>query len=72
MGMWGLGIPCQWWQIEPDARIADTTKGMWIDEQLQPFKLVVSGVSGWKRFMPGTPAWAQGSSAHPPTASPTR
>jgi hypothetical protein len=72
METWGLCYQCQWWQIEPDATIADTTKGLCIDEDLQTYKLLVSGDSGCNRFMEGTPARAKGSSTHPPTASPTR
>lgn len=32
--MWGLCIQCQWGQIETDAKIADTTKGLCIDEEM--------------------------------------
>jgi hypothetical protein len=69
---WGLCKDCKWWQIEPKARVADTTLGLCIDEELQPFRLRVSGNSGCNRFMPGEPARAAGSAAAPPTAAPQR
>jgi len=69
---WGLCKDCRWWQIEPEASVQDLTLGLCIDEQLQPFQLRVSGISGCNRFMKGKPARAAGSSAAPPTAEPTR
>jgi hypothetical protein len=69
---WGLCKKCKWWQIEPDAQVADTTKGLCIDEDLQPFQLLVSGDSGCNHYMLGEPARARGSSGHPPTAKPAR
>jgi hypothetical protein len=69
---WGLCKDCKWWQIEPGAKVANTTMGLCIDEDLQKFQLRVSGNSGCNRFMPGKPAHAKGSGAAPPTASPTR
>ena len=69
---WGLCKDCKWWQIDPDAEVAESTLGLCIDEKLQPYLLSVSGNSGCNRFMPGSPARAKGSSAQPPTAKPTR
>lgn len=69
---WGLCKDCKWWQIEPGASIQNNTMGECIDEDLQEFKLRVSGNSGCNRFMPGKPARAEGSSAQPPTAPATR
>ncbi len=69
---WGLCKSCKWWQIEPDAKIANTAMGLCIDEKLQKFRLRVSGISGCNRYMEGEPARAEGSSAAPPTAQPTR
>jgi len=69
---WGLCKDCKWWQIEPDASVADETTGLCIDEDMQPFQLLVSGDSGCNRFMEGEPARAKGSSGHPPTAAPVR
>jgi len=69
---WGLCEDCKWWQIEPDARIEARTLGLCIDEDLQRFRLRVSGDSGCNHFMPGEPARAQGSSTAPPIAAPTR
>ncbi|HYV38643.1 MAG TPA: hypothetical protein VE988_23365 [Gemmataceae bacterium] len=69
---WGLCKDCKWWQIEPQAHAVDNTTGLCIDEDLQPFQLLVSGSSGCNRFMEGEPARAKGSSGHPPTAKPVR
>ena len=35
---WGLCKECKWWQIEPDAAVADMTTGLCIDDDLQPFQ----------------------------------
>ena len=69
---WGLCKECKWWQTEPGANLANTVMGLCIDEQLQEFRLRVSGNSGCNRYMPGKPAHAKGSSAAPPVAQPTR
>ena len=69
---WGLCRNCKWWQIEPDAEIENRTLGLCIDEDLQTFRLRVSGDSGCNRYMTGTPARAPGSAATPPTAQPVR
>jgi hypothetical protein len=69
---WGLCKDCQWWQIEPEASIANTTMGLCIEERLQPFRLRVSGNSGCNRYAAGKPARAKGSAAAPPTAEPQR
>jgi len=69
---WGLCKDCKWHQIEPDVHLANTTMGLCIDEELQPYRLRVSGNSGCNRFMPGKPAHAKGSGAAPPTAAPQR
>jgi hypothetical protein len=69
---WGLCRDCQWWQIEPNAAVEDSTLGLCIDEDLQEFQLRVSGDSGCNRFMPGEPARAPGSAAAPPKAKPVR
>jgi hypothetical protein len=69
---WGLCKDCKWWQIEPDASVADKTTGLCIDEKLQPFKLLVSGSSGCNHFVKGEPARGKGSSAQPPIAKPAR
>jgi len=63
---------CKWWQIEPEAIIMDATMGLCIEEQLQQYRLRVSGNSGCNLFMPGKPATAAGSSKAPPQAAPTR
>jgi hypothetical protein len=69
---WGLCKDCQWWQIEPEANIANTTMGLCIEERLQPFRLRVSGASGCNRYTAGKPARAAGLGAAPPTAMPQR
>lgn len=69
---WGLCKDCEWWQIDMDATIENTTMGLCIDEELQAFRLRVSGNSGCSRFMQGEPARADGSSAQTPTAEPVR
>jgi hypothetical protein len=69
---WGLCKDCKWWQIEPNAVVADRTLGMCIDESLVTYQLRVSGDSGCNLFMKGEPARAEGSGAAPPTAKPAR
>lgn len=69
---WGLCKDCKWFQVEPDANVGDRTMGLCIDEDLQEFRLRVSGNSGCNRFMSGKVAHAAGSSEAPPTAAPTR
>jgi hypothetical protein len=69
---WGMCKDCQWWQIEPNANITNTTMGLCIEERLQPFRLRVSGASGCNRYSAGEPARAAGSGAAPPTAEPQR
>ena len=69
---WDLCQRCQWWQIEPNATVKDTTMGLCIDEKLQPYQMLVSGNSGCNRFMSGEPARAEGSASTPPTAKPQR
>jgi hypothetical protein len=46
--------------------------GFCIDEEIQQFRLRVSGNSGCNRFMSGKPARAAGSSPAPPIAEPVR
>jgi hypothetical protein len=69
---WGECKDCKWWQIEPDAKIGDRTMGLCIDEELQPYRIRVSGNSGCNRFMPGKVARAEGSGTAPPKAKVTR
>jgi hypothetical protein len=69
---WGMCKDCQWWQIDPEANIANTTMGLCIEDALQPFRLRVSGNSGCMHYTPGEPTHAAGSSAAPPTAEPQR
>jgi hypothetical protein len=72
MSDWGLCQDCKWWQVEPGASLLESTLGLCIDEDLQPFRLRVSGASGCNRFQPGEPARAVGSGDEPPTAQPQR
>ena len=69
---WGLCMQCQWWQIEPEAKIMESTLGFCIDEKLQPYRLSITGNGGCSRYIKGQPARAEGSSQQPPSASPTR
>jgi hypothetical protein len=69
---WGLCRDCKWWQIEPRAPVENVTLGLCIDEEIQPFRLRVSGNSGCNRFIFGVPARAEGSSEAPPAAAPVR
>lgn len=69
---WGLCKDCEWWQIEPQANVANTTMGLCIEEELQPFRVRVSGISGCNRYAPGEHARAAGSGEAPPTAQPQR
>jgi hypothetical protein len=69
---WGLCKDCKWWQIGPQAAVEDLTMGLCIEEQLQPFRLRVSGNSGCNRCTPGEPARAEGSGQAPPRAEPVR
>jgi len=69
---WGECKNCKWFQIEPDASAADDTMGLCIEEDLQRFRLRVSGDSGCNAFMHGEVAHAEGSSCAPPVAAPTR
>lgn len=69
---WGLCKECKWWQVEPDAKPANTTMGLCIEEKLQPFRLRVSGNGGCTRYQQGEPARAAGSGDAPPSAEPKR
>lgn len=69
---WGRCKDCKWWQIEPNAKIADATLGLCIDDDMQEFRLLVSGNSGCNHFMEGEPAREKGSGTSPPTAQPVR
>ena len=71
-GDWGICMECQWWQVEPEAKIAHSTLGFCIDEDLQPYKLSIPGNGGCNRFAQGSPARGSGSSQQPPTAKPAR
>jgi hypothetical protein len=65
---WGLCKDCEWWQVEPDASLSNTTMGLCRVDDLQPFQLRVSGNSGCNQFSAGQPARAEGSGAAPPVA----
>lgn len=69
---WGLCMECQWWQVEPEAKITHSTLGFCIDEDLQPYKLSIPGNGGCNRFAQGAPARGSGSSQQPPAATPAR
>ncbi|TWT32504.1 hypothetical protein KOR34_42670 [Posidoniimonas corsicana] len=69
---WGLCKGCKWWQIEPDATVEDQTVGFCIEQDLQQFKIRITGNGGCNMFVAGKPARAEGSSEKPPTAEPVR
>lgn len=69
---WGLCMECQWWQVEPEAKITPATLGFCIDEDLQSYRLSIPGLGGCSRFAQGAPARGRGSSRQPPTAEPAR
>jgi hypothetical protein len=69
---WGKCKDCKWFQIEPGAQLANTTMGLCIEEELQRFRLRVSGNSGCNGFVAGAVARAEGSSSAPPVAAATR
>jgi hypothetical protein len=69
---WGKCLTCKWWQIEPEAAVANETLGQCIDESLQSFQLSVSGDGGCNKYVSGVPARGAGSGAQPPTAAPAR
>ena len=63
---------CKWFQVEPGAKAGDLTMGLCIEQELQRYRLRVSGNSGCNCFLPGGVSHAAGSSAAPPLAAPTR
>ncbi len=71
-GNWGICMECQWWQVEPEAKITQSTLGFCIDEELQPYRLSIPGNGGCNKFAQGQPARGDGSSRQPPTATPAR
>ena len=56
---WGWCKDCEWWQIEPEAKISNTTMGLCSEEDLQPFHLRVSGNSGCTQYLPVNPHMLQ-------------
>ena len=69
---WGMCKECRRWQIDPEAKPANTTMGLCTEDALQPFRLRVSGNRGCNHYTPGEPDRTAGSSAAPPTAEPQR
>lgn len=69
---WGQCKECEWFQVEPGVAAVNSTMGLCIEEHLQPVRLRVSGNSGCNDFSPGEVAHAEGSSAAPPAATPTK
>lgn len=69
---WGHCQDCQWFQVEPDASVDESTPGHCIQPELQPFMLRVSGASGCNHFLAGQNARAEGASAEPPVAVSSR
>jgi hypothetical protein len=69
---WGKCKDRKWFQIEPKAQATNNTMGLCIEEELQQFRLRVSGNSGCNHFISGEVAHAAGSSCAPPVAAATR
>jgi hypothetical protein len=69
---WGKCKDCKWFQVEPGAKASNNTMGLCIEEELQRFRLRVSGNSGCNCVLPGEVAHAEGSSCAPPVAAATR
>jgi hypothetical protein len=69
---WGKCKDCKWFQIEPGAKVSNNTMGLCIEDELQRFRLRISGNSGCNKFAPGKVAHAEGSSSAPPAAAATR
>ena len=69
---WGKCKDCKWFQVEPDVSAGNNTMGLCIEDDLQRFRLRVSGNSGCNHFAPGEVAHAIGSSCAPPVAAATR
>lgn len=65
---WGKCKDCKFWQIEPEAAANDRTMGVCIVDQLEDYRLRVSGNSGCNLFAPGKARHAEGSSEAPPRA----
>jgi hypothetical protein len=69
---WGKCKDCKWFQIEPDAKVTNDTMGLCSEENLQRFRLRVSGNSGCNHFVSGEVAHAEGAGCAPPAAAATR
>lgn len=67
---WGFCKDCEWWQIELDVQLTNTTMGLCREDELQPFQLRISGNSGCNHFSAGEPVRVAGSGEAPPAAQP--
>ncbi len=63
---WGQCKSCKMWQIEPKAAIAEETMGLCVAEELETYRLRVSGDSGCSLYAQGRVKRAEGSSDVPP------
>jgi hypothetical protein len=66
----GVCKACSWGQMNPEARTVNTTRGLCMEDALQPRCLCVSGARGGDHEAPGKPTPAAGSRAAPSTAEP--
>jgi hypothetical protein len=62
---WGLCVDCSFWQIEPSAVATHQTAGSCLAAVMQAHALRVTGNSGCRLFVPGTPQRAAGASTKP-------
>ena len=69
---WGHCKGCKMWQIEPEAEIAEETMGLCVAEDLQQYRLLVSGASGCNIYVHGEVLRAEGSGEAPPVAAPAK
>jgi hypothetical protein len=66
----GVYKACYWGQMKPEARMANTTRGVGSENALQPCRLRVSGTHECHHETPGKPTPAAGSLTGPSTAEP--
>jgi hypothetical protein len=63
---WGECKGCKYFEIEPGAKAEDKTMGLCTVQELEPYRLRVSGASGCMLFEHGEVAHAEGASEAPP------
>jgi hypothetical protein len=63
---WGECKGCKYFEVEPDAKVGDRTMGLCVVQELESYRLRVSGNSGCTLFEHGKVAHAKGASEAPP------